>query len=136
MTLHASCVALAGRAVLIRGASGRGKSALALRLLALGAGLVADDRTRVWRAGPQVRAAAPASIAGLIEARGVGILHLPAMPPQPLALIVDMDAIETARLPAPQRETLLGVSLPVLKNCPAAHFPAALLLYLAHDSIT
>ena len=49
--VHASCVARDGRAVLIRGASGSGKSGLALQLMALGAGLVADDRTRLWREG-------------------------------------------------------------------------------------
>jgi HPr kinase/phosphorylase len=123
-------VAVAGRAVLIRGASGAGKSALALRLIALGAGLVADDRTRIWRAGAQVMADAPDTIRGLIEARGVGILHLDATGPVPLALVVDLDARAEARLP-PQKTTILaGFHLPLIENAPSAHFPAAILLYL------
>ncbi len=64
---HASCVAYGGRGVLILGASGRGKSALALRLMALGAVLVADDRTDLCREGDSVMARAPDAIKGMIE---------------------------------------------------------------------
>ena len=48
-TLHASTVALDGRAVLISGPSGSGKSDLALRLLDRGFTLVSDDQTIVRR---------------------------------------------------------------------------------------
>lgn len=129
---HASAVAVAGRAVLIRGASGSGKSALALRMLALGARLVADDRTRLWRAAGTVMAAAPDGIRGRIEARGVGILNAPASGPVPLALVVQMDAPATARLPEPETAEILGVAFPCAKNPGAEHFPAALMLYLEH----
>jgi len=132
LTVHASCVSDAGRAVLIRGMAGRGKSGLALRLIALGGGLVADDRTRLWRAGAQLMADAPATIRGRIEARGMGVLHLPAVGPQPLALVVDLDREETARLP-PLRETrIAGAALPLVHGSPQAHFPAAVLLYLRY----
>jgi HPr kinase/phosphorylase len=134
-TVHASCVALEGRAVLIRGASGSGKSALALELLALGAGLVADDRTRIWRAGTQVLADAPATIRGRIEARGIGILDLPATGPQPLALVVDLDRHAQGRLPEPREAVLAGISLPVIENAPGPHFPAAIVLYLKYGRI-
>ncbi len=130
--VHASTVAVAGRAVLIRGASGSGKSALALHLLALGAGLVADDRTVVTRDAGQLIADAPATLHGLIEARGVGILKCPAVGPAPLALIVDMDRPEPERLPDWHQETVLDVALPVLRNPDAPHFPSAILLYLMH----
>ena len=43
VNLHASCIAVHGRGVLILGPSGAGKSSLALQLMALGADLVADD---------------------------------------------------------------------------------------------
>ncbi|MET4127721.1 HPr kinase/phosphatase C-terminal domain-containing protein [Roseovarius sp. MBR-6] len=128
--IHGSCVALAGRAVLIRGASGAGKSALALRLIALGAGLVADDRTRIWRAGAQVMADAPDTIRGLIEARGVGILHLDATGPAPLALVVDLDARAEGRLPVQKTTVLAGLRVPLVENAPSAHFSASILLYL------
>lgn len=134
-TVHASCVALGDRAALIRGAAGSGKSGLALRLIALGAELVADDRTRLWSEEGQVMADAPDTIRGRIEARGMGILHLPDAGPRPLALVVDLDREETGRLP-PLRETrLAGVALPVVHRAEQAHFPAAILLYLKNGKL-
>ncbi len=134
-TVHASCVALGGRAVLIRGASGRGKSGLALRLMALGAGLVADDRTRLWRMGTCVMADAPDTIRGRIEARGFGILRLPATGPCALALVVDLDRVETDRLPPLRKTRIAGVALPLVHGCAQAHFPAAILLYLHYGTL-
>jgi len=134
-TEHASCVAAAGRAVLIRGAAGTGKSGLALQLVALGAGLVADDRTRLRREGPAVLADAPDSIRGLIEARGLGILRVPAIGPQPLALVVDLDRESDARLPPPMQTDIMGVPVPLLCKAHHAHFPAAILLYLQSGSL-
>jgi HPr kinase/phosphorylase len=135
VTVHASCVACAGRAALIRGAAGRGKSGLALRLIALGAELVADDRTRLWRAGEQVMADAPGTIRGRIEARGMGLLRLPAAGPRALALVVDLDRDEGDRLP-PLRETRLnGAALPLVHGSGHAHFPAAILLYLRYGEL-
>jgi HPr kinase/phosphorylase len=118
--------------VLIRGAAGRGKSALALQLIGLGAGLVADDRTRLWRAGPRLMADVPAPIRGRIEARGVGILAAPAVGPAEVALVVDMDTEETERLPPRRSTRLLDVERPLLRKSPSPHFPAAILLYLEH----
>lgn len=133
--LHATTVEADGRAALIRGASGTGKSGLALQLLVLGATLVSDDRTRVWCAGGNVMADAPETLRGKIEARGVGILAAPSLGPVPLALIVDMDQTEIDRLPPLRREMLLGVSLPVIQKSVSAHFPAAILLYLRHGRL-
>ena len=114
--VHGTTVAVAGRGVLIRGASGRGKSDLALRLIDGGARLVADDQTRLARRGDHLLADAPAPIAGLIEARGLGILRLP-HGPAPLALVVDLvaDPAEIERLPAPETAEWLGVTLPRLR---------------------
>lgn len=128
--IHASCVAIAGRGVLILGASGTGKSALALQLLAYGATLVADDRTDVTRRGAELIADVPARIAGLIEARHVGLLRLPHGGPVPLALAVDMDREETARLPERHEYLLQGVALPCFHKCDSPHFPAAIHLYM------
>ena len=132
VTLHATSVAVAGRAALIRGASGSGKSALALQLMALGAVLVADDRTCVTRASDHLLLDAPDAIRGMIEARGVGILNAPTAGPVPAALIVDMDGGIAPRLPADEQASLLGLSLPLVRGSAAAHFPAALYLYLLH----
>jgi len=131
-TVHASCVALEGRAALIRGAAGSGKSGLALRLIALGAGLVADDRTRLWRAGALVMADAPDTIRGRIEARGMGLLRLPATGPQPLALVIDLDRPGTERLPPLREAQLAGAALPRVHGSAHVHFPAAILLYLKY----
>lgn len=134
--VHATCVACGDRAALIRGAAGRGKSALALDLLAMGAGLVSDDRTRLRRLGGQVMADAPETIRGLIEARGIGILRLPDLGPRPLALIVDMDRDVVERLPPRTHEDVMGILLPCLGRVPHRHFPAAILLYLRHGELT
>lgn len=128
--LHASCVALDGRGVLILGPSGSGKSALALALMAMGAGLVADDRTRVWREEGRLRAAAPAAIRGRIEARGVGILAAPAVEAEALVLALDLGRREEARLPPPRRMPLLGLSLPLRFGLDAPHLGPAVWLWL------
>ncbi|MDM8166296.1 HPr kinase/phosphorylase [Roseovarius sp.] len=128
--VHASCVARDGRAVLIRGASGSGKSGLALQLMALGAGLVADDRTRLWREGDTLMADAPPAIRGWIEAREVGILTAPPAGPAPVALVIDMDETETDRLPEHRTVTLLGADIPLARKSELTHFPAAILTYL------
>lgn len=132
LIVHAGAIAVQGRAVVIAGASGRGKSALALRLMALGAGLVADDRTCLWRDGARLWADAPQALRGRIEARGVGILRAPAVGPAEVALWVDLDRQETARLPDWHRIECLGLSLPLLHDAAMPHFPAAIMTYLLH----
>ena len=129
---HASCVAYAGRGVLIRGASGRGKSALALRLMALGAELVADDRTELRLENGTVMARAPEAIRGMIEARFVGILAAKALECAPIHLVIDMNHVETDRLPPKRNTELLGQSLPLLYRVDADHFPAAVIQLLAY----
>lgn len=128
--LHATCVAVDGRGLLILGPSGSGKSALALRLLALGARLVADDRTEVTLAGGAVHARCPAPIRGLIEARGVGLLRAEALEEVALALVADLGEVETERLPPERRITILGMPLALVHPPPDRHFAEALLLYL------
>lgn len=138
MLVHATCVALrprgasssrTWRAVLLRGPSGAGKSDLALRLLEAGGRLVADDQTRLTRRGRALVATAPATLAGLIEVRGVGIVKLArgqVLARAPLALLVDLvpaDRIE--RLPDPVVENLLGIDLPALALAPFEDSAAA-----------
>lgn len=116
--------------VLIIGPSGAGKSALALQLIALGASLVADDRTRLTRQDGTVVADVPETIAGLIEARGVGILRLPPAGPTPLALVVDTARTEPERIPPPRSHAVLGLELPCLYRVEGPQFASAILLYL------
>ena len=127
---HASCVAWQGHGALILGQSGAGKSALALQLMALGADLVSDDRTELLAEADALTARAPATIQGLIEARGVGLMRVPFVPKAEIALVIELDQPEPNRLP-PQREiTLLGISRPLVLAVPQPHFPAAILCYL------
>lgn len=130
LTLHASCVALGARGVLILGPSGSGKSALALQLMALGAALVADDRTEVQRSGAGLVARCPATLSGLIEARGVGLLRADPLDHAVLDLAVDLGQRETDRLPPERGLDILGVTLPLVHGQETSHFPAAILQYL------
>jgi len=123
--LNATVIACQGRAGLICGGSGAGKSDLALRCLASGGNslipsevrLVADDYVTCERVGERLMVSAPASIAGKIEVRGLGIVTLPYVSPVAAGLIVDLGGDEPIdRLPdPPETRELLGVRLPVLR---------------------
>ena len=128
--VHASCVALEGRGVLILGPSGSGKSTLALQLMGFGARLVSDDRTRLVPREGRLIARAPAAIAGRIEARGIGILGAEALEEAPLLLAVDLGQSETQRLPAERAFTALGCEVPLCHGPVSPHFPAAIVQYL------
>lgn len=129
-TIHATTVSFDGQGIILLGKSGAGKSSLALQLISLGAGLVADDRTILHRSDDDLIADSPESIKGMLEARGVGLLRLPAIGPTRLALAVNLDLTEDHRLPYPHHQDLLDVSLPCLHNASSPHFAAAILLYL------
>src|SRR3546814_17295142 len=90
-TLHVSCVAKDGRAILIAGRSGAGKSDLALRLIDRGAVLVSDDYTVVRRVSGKLLAAAPRNIEGQMEVRGVGLVKVESVRDIPVALAVVLD---------------------------------------------
>jgi HPr kinase/phosphorylase len=135
LCLHSTCVALDGRALVIRGAAGSGKSGLALQLMAYGAELVADDRVLLRPLDGRLMARAPQAISGMIEARGVGILNARCARESPVHAILDLDRVELERLPAQVFETILGISVPVLGRAQAAHFAPALIQYLKCGAI-
>ena len=121
-SVHASCVLVGARALLIRGPSASGKSQLALELIHAAdtgglrfARLVADDRVHLTAAGGRLLARPAESLAGLIEVRGIGLLRLPYEPCAVIGLVVDLGE-DSNRLPAPeQRQALIdGISLPRL----------------------
>lgn len=125
--LHASAVAVDGRSLLLMGRSGAGKSTTALHLISLGATLVADDRTHLHRDGDTLHTAPAPNIAGQIEARGVGILALPHVARAKLAMVVDLDATETDRLPSLRHIKLLGLDFPLYRRMEGPHFALSLL---------
>ena len=111
--IHATSVAIGGRAVLIEGPSGAGKSDLALRLIDRGATLVSDDYTLLSRAGPELLATAPVTIAGQMEVRGLGIVTLPRVADVPVGLVVQLSqAVE--RMPEAASRTIEGVPVPIV----------------------
>jgi HPr kinase/phosphorylase len=128
INLHATAVSWSGVALLLRGPSGAGKSDLALRLIDQGAVLIADDRVDLRCEEGVLFASPPTALAGLIEARGVGLLRLPYLADVPVAWVVDLVAVtEIDRMPKPETTVLLGVLLPLVKLDP---WPASATLKL------
>jgi serine kinase of HPr protein (carbohydrate metabolism regulator) len=111
--VHASCVAIAGRGVLLAGRSGSGKSDLALRLIDRGAVLVSDDYTELRGVGDSLIAQAPARIAGKIEVRGVGILDMASAKGVAVCLYADLDRVP-GRLPDAETIRLAGLDIPLV----------------------
>lgn len=140
--VHATALALGDRGALIRGPSGAGKSDLALRCIAAAplaacpvrAELVSDDQVVLTRTDRGIDASPPATIAGKIEVRGVGIVAMPYRPSARLVLVVDLvSAAEVPRYPLqPASAELLGVVVPRIGLAPfEASAPVKLLLALA-----
>ncbi|MGI9463843.1 MAG: HPr kinase/phosphorylase [Aestuariivirgaceae bacterium] len=124
MQLHATCVAVAGQGVLLTGASGSGKSDLALRLIdqsgcgvggkPMSAKLVGDDQINLTRRGSTLIASPAAALAGLLEVRGIGIIHCAHLPEAPVHLVVELSpqqSIERMPEPAAMVFEALGVSV-------------------------
>ena len=136
MLLHATCVALTNRAILITGDSGTGKSDLALRLVDSGAELVADDQTMLARRDGTLFASAPDSIRGLIEIRHVGLMRLPFMASAEVALYVTLmkDDSVIDRLPEKDYMTLLDTRVRHLRLPGfAASTPAKIRAFLKYQ---
>jgi HPr kinase/phosphorylase len=136
-TVHASAVLVGARAVLIRGPSGAGKSRIALDLIqtarsnSLFVRLVGDDRVYLEPAHGRLLVRPAEALAGLIEVRGVGLLRLPHEPRAVVGLVIDLAAVDAARMPdLQQRQTTIdGILLPRLAVAAgSAALPAVLAL--------
>jgi hypothetical protein len=129
IVMQASAVAIGGRALLIEGTPGSGKSSLALALIDRGAGLIGDDGVTLAATGAGcLIASPPPNIAGLIEVRGVGLVRLPVAQPAPVALILTLGGPAPAPVrlplaPLPAR-AIAGVAIPVLAFDPGPLAPA------------
>lgn len=111
--LHGTVVGLRGHGLLLTGPSGAGKSDLALRLIDRGAMLVADDRVEVRAQAGVLMARSPATIAGLLEVRGLGILRMAHADTAPVRLVLDLGGVPE-RLPSPAHKDIAGIMLPLL----------------------
>jgi HPr kinase/phosphorylase len=127
--LRATGICMADRGLAVIGATGSGKTTLALQMMALGASLVSDDGLWLDASNRMIR---PDTAPDMIEARGIGLLQARPVASAPLVAVVDLDRSEPDRLP-PWRETtapggpvalILGRSHPCLA--------AALCQYLTH----
>lgn len=120
--IHATAVARhtpAGwRGVLVQGPSGVGKSDLALRLIGQGWRLIADDWTHLWASDGALYAAAPDTITGKIEVRGLGIVAAPLRPLARIMLAVACTHEAVERLPEAAVWTWDGVTIPRLQLDP------------------
>ncbi len=118
MLLHATCVEMNQKAVLLIGKPGAGKSDTALRLIELGGILVADDQVDLQINDGVLTARPPAAIEGLLEIRGVGIVSMPFCNASPVQLVVELvQAEQVDRLPEPQFYEIAGHMIPLLKLC-------------------
>lgn len=120
-SVHASAVLIGQKAVLIRGPSGSGKSRLAFELILAGrsgqlptTALVGDDRIYLEARQGRLWARPAPRLAGLIEIRGLGIRRCDFVSEAPIGWVVDLNAADGTRLPAPEslKTTLSGIKLP------------------------
>ncbi|WP_369058420.1 HPr kinase/phosphatase C-terminal domain-containing protein [Caulobacter sp. 73W] len=123
MILHAGLVALwsggGWRGLLIEGASGSGKSDLALRSLEHGFRLVADDRVVAWNCEDRLFGRAPDTLSGLMETRGLGVLPQDSLRLCEIDLCVRCVAADVVeRLPDLASTQIEGVSIPRLDVWP------------------
>ncbi|WP_019833366.1 HPr kinase/phosphorylase [Sphingomonas sp. PR090111-T3T-6A] len=128
--IHATCVAIGGRGVLLAGGSGAGKSDLALRLIDRGAELVSDDYSQLSERDGRLIASPPERLAGKIEVRGIGIVDMPHKTETDVALIIILDE-PVDRMPAFTTRRLAGVDVPAATLAglePSAPIKAELLL--------
>jgi len=117
--LHqASCVAIGGRALVIEGAPGSGKSSLALALIDRGAALIGDDGVTLESRGDRLFASAPPRITGLLEVRDLGLISFPAVSDLPIALVVRLDPAAERFIDSPEATTLHGMELPLVRLRP------------------
>ena len=115
-----TAVAIEGRALLIAGAPGSGKSSLALALIDRGAMLIGDDGVALVAEGAALIARPAPATRGLIEVRGVGLVTMPECAAAPVALLVHLDAAAPRFIERAGRELVCGIALPAVSLWPGS----------------
>jgi serine kinase of HPr protein (carbohydrate metabolism regulator) len=118
---QATAVAIGTRALMIEGASGAGKSSLALALIDRGAVLIGDDSLMLEVSGGKLAARPHPNTRGLLEVRGLGLLNFPVCESATVALVLRLDANAPRYIEAAGNAEFLGISLPMLKLYPHDH---------------
>ena len=130
--IHATTVSVNQKALMIAGPSGAGKSSLALRMIALGAALVADDVTELSKGYIGVTAHAPTTLPPLLEVRGLGLLNTPIITGDTLDSVLDLGVEEADRLPVPHNVTLLGQDVRLFYKPKTPYIAEAMMQYLTY----
>jgi hypothetical protein len=142
VNIHATAIVIGKTGLLFIGESGWGKSMLAFACLSeaqrlgIDAALVADDQVLISIEDNAVVASSPASIAGMIELRGTGIVRIPYASRAAMHYaVIPGSAIGENRLP-PASETASiasGIELPAIRLLANLPFPLAVLMAKAPD---
>jgi serine kinase of HPr protein (carbohydrate metabolism regulator) len=117
---QASAIAINGRAILIEGPTGSGKSSLALALLDRGAQLVGDDSVMLEVSDQRLVAHPHPQTRGLLEVRNLGLIEYPVCDAAPVCLIVKIDEKAERFIDQPQVLKILGQPIPLLRLWPSA----------------
>lgn len=128
---QATCVAIAGRALLIEGAPGTGKSSLGLALIDRGAQLIGDDSVVLDPRGSTLWASPHPNTRGLLEVRNLGLVPIPAAEAHRVALVLALDPQAPRYVEVAESTARAGVTLPLLRlwpDTPVLHLRAELAL--------
>ncbi|NML93081.1 serine kinase [Novosphingobium sp. TW-4] len=106
------------RALLIEGASGAGKSSLALALIDRGGVLVGDDGVLLDVDGDTLLASPHPNIAGKLEVRNLGIVEMPSVVAAPVALVLALDARAPRFVSGAETAVRAGLPLPLIRLYP------------------
>jgi len=115
---QASAVAIGGRALLIEGPPGSGKSSLALALIDRGAVLIGDDAVMLEAVGGDVLASPHPRVAGLLEVRNIGLVRMPVSGAASVALVLALDRAAPRHVEAAEQVERAGIVLPLLRLWP------------------
>ena len=128
---QATAVAIGGRALLIEGPPGCGKSSLALALIDRGAVLIGDDSVMLELIAGQLLAHPHPATHGLLEVRGLGLLSFEVCEAAPVALVLRLDREAPRFVAAAESVERAGIGVPMLRlwpDGPVLHLRAELAL--------
>lgn len=117
---QSTCVAVGGRAILVEGAPGMGKSSLALALIDRGALLVGDDSVMLEEHQGVLYAMPHPNTRGLLEVRGVGLVRMAVEARVPVALLLHLDESAPRHVETTPTVDMGGVAIPCITLWPGA----------------